>query len=85
MASNIGELAALGTAVCWAGSALSFDAAGRRIGSLSVNLLRLPIALTALAAVGYVTRGLPLPTDATAEAWLWLSVSGLIGFAFGDL
>src|SRR5262245_43111064 len=32
-----------------------------------------------------MTRGLPLPTDASAHAWLWLGVSGLVGFTFGDL
>lgn len=30
-------------------------------------------------------RGAPLPTDASAHAWLWLSLSGIVGFAFGDL
>jgi drug/metabolite transporter (DMT)-like permease len=41
------------------------------------------IALGALA--GWLLRGLPLPTDASAHAWLWLSISGLVGFTFGDL
>ncbi|MBT8493024.1 MAG: DMT family transporter [Deltaproteobacteria bacterium] len=81
----VGELAALATAFCWAGSALAFEAAGRRIGSMAVNLLRMPVAIAALAAVGLWTRGLALPTDAPADAWLWLSVSGLIGFVLGDL
>ena len=31
-----------------------------------------------------VMRGLWLPSDATPEAWKWLSVSGLIGFVLGD-
>jgi len=85
LADISGELAALGTAVCWAGSALSFEAAGRRIGSLAVNLLRLPVAFAALALVGLATRGLPLPTDASAEAWGWLLLSGFTGFVLGDL
>ena len=40
-----GEMAALGTAACWVGTALTFEAAGHRIGSLRVNLLRMPVAL----------------------------------------
>lgn len=81
----IGELAALGTAICWCGSALSFEAAGKRIGSLSVNIIRLVLALAFLSLAGWLARGLPLPTDASSHAWIWLSVSGLIGFTFGDL
>jgi drug/metabolite transporter (DMT)-like permease len=81
----LGELAALGTAVCWAFTSLWFAAAGRRIGSLPVNLLRMPIALLWLSSYGWVVRGHALPLDAGANAWTWLSISGLLGFAFGDL
>ncbi|HSM50413.1 MAG TPA: DMT family transporter [Thermoanaerobaculia bacterium] len=82
---RIGELAALGAATCWALSPLAFGAAGRRIGSLPVNLLRLWIALPLLAAASWAVRGRALPLDAGVEAWLWLGASGLVGFAFGDL
>jgi drug/metabolite transporter (DMT)-like permease len=85
MADHLGELAALGTAACWTATALSFEAAGRRVGSLTVNLIRLVIACALLAATGWAVRGLPLPTDAGSHAWLWLTASGLVGFAFGDL
>lgn len=85
MTLGIGELAALGTSLCWALTAMFFADAGARIGSLVVNFLRLVMALAMLALVGWLTRGLPWPTDATGHAWLWLSISGLIGFAFGDL
>lgn len=80
-----GELAALATAACWVVTAMSFEAAGKRIGSLAVNIIRLAIAFVFLAILGWATRGLPLPTDAGGHAWLWLSLSGLIGFTFGDL
>ena len=80
-----GELAALATAGCWVATALAFEAAGRRIGSLTVNIVRLVMAVGLLALAGWAMRGLPFPTDASAHAWLWLSVSGLVGFTFGDL
>ena len=80
-----GELAALATACCWTITGLSFEAAGRRVGSLSVNLIRLFIALGLLSVFGVLTRGRFLPTDASAHAWIWLGVSGLIGFSLGDL
>jgi drug/metabolite transporter (DMT)-like permease len=80
-----GEFAALATAGCWSLTALSFQQAGKRIGSLAVNLIRLVIAFFLLAAFTALTRGRPFPTDAGAHAWLWLSLSGLIGFGLGDL
>jgi drug/metabolite transporter (DMT)-like permease len=81
----LGHLAALGTAVCWSFSALAFAAAGRRIGVLPLNLIRLVIAFGFLSAAAWAWRGLPLPFDATPRAWVWLGVSGLVGFVFGDL
>ncbi len=85
LASRTGELAALATAVCWAASALWFEVAGRRIGSLAVNLIRLGPALVFLVAWGWITRGKPWPSDASAEAWFYLGVSGWVGFVIGDV
>lgn len=82
---HAGELAALGTAMCWTVTAMSFEAAGKRVGSLSVNLIRLVIAACFLAIFGAVTRGMAFPSDASMHAWIWLSLSGLVGFTLGDL
>lgn len=82
---HLGELAALGTACCWTVTSVAFTAAGRRVGSLPVNFIRLPLAFVLLAILGLVVRGHALPTDATAHAWGWLALSGLVGFTFGDL
>jgi drug/metabolite transporter (DMT)-like permease len=83
--AHLGQLAALGAAVSWSISALLNEAAGRRIGSFAVNVLRLVMATVLLAAASWAWRGLPLPLDASPHAWLWLGVSGLAGFTFGDL
>jgi drug/metabolite transporter (DMT)-like permease len=85
MSPHLGELAALGTACCWTVTALSFESAGRRVGSLPVNLVRLLLAAGFLMVFGWLTRGRPLPTDASLQAWIWLSISGWIGFCIGDL
>lgn len=85
MNEHIGELAALATVVCWTLSAFSFELAGRAIGSMAVNWLRLLLALAMLCVLGALLRGRAWPSDADAHAWVWLSVSGLVGFAFGDL
>ncbi|MCB0804796.1 MAG: DMT family transporter [Bacteroidales bacterium] len=83
--SHLGEIAALLTAIFWTVTSMSFEAAGKRIGSLQVNLIRLYIAFGIYSIYLWVVRGLPFPVDATAEAWIWLSLSGLVGFAIGDL
>ena len=80
-----GQLAALGAASCWAVSALAFETAGKRIGALTLNLVRLVIAFGFLCVGAGIARGVPLPVDASPHAWLWLTVSGLVGFVFGDL
>ena len=80
-----GELAALATAFCWTLSALAFTAAARRLGSVVLNLIRLLMAFVLLSVYGWAARGLPLLSDATAHNWFWLSLSGFVGFALGDL
>ncbi|MFW5744061.1 MAG: DMT family transporter, partial [Spirochaetota bacterium] len=85
MDARIGELAALGTALCWTVTALSFEAAGKRIGSLTVNIIRLVMAAALFALYGWIVRGIAIPLDASAYAWTWLGLSGLVGFVIGDL
>ena len=82
---HIGEISALGVAVCWTLSALFFQKAGNRIGSLAVNVIRLMMAIILLGFGAWVTRGYFFPTDATSYQWFWLSLSGFIGFFLGDL
>jgi drug/metabolite transporter (DMT)-like permease len=83
--SRIGELFALITAGCWTITALSFESAGKRVGSRAVNLIRLCLGLAVMVLFNWARRGQPLPLDANAHQWLWLALSGLIGFSFGDL
>ncbi|MBN2586735.1 MAG: DMT family transporter [Candidatus Fermentibacteraceae bacterium] len=80
-----GELAALGTALCWTVTVMSFEAAGRRVGSIPVNMIRLILGLAFLSAYCGIVRGMPLPLDATGFQWLWLGLSGAVGFVLGDL
>lgn len=85
MIERAGEIAALGTAGCWVVSALAFEAAGKRVGSLTLNLVRLTIALVPLALWGWIARGQPLPLDADAGTWGWLALSAIVGLVLGDL
>lgn len=80
-----GQLAALGAAASWAVTAIVIEGGARRIGSLTVNLVRLVFGFAFLCLAAWTVRGIPLPLDATAHNWAWLGISGLIGFTFGDL
>jgi drug/metabolite transporter (DMT)-like permease len=82
---HLGELAALVTALCWTASALSFESASLKIGSLSVNFIRLVSGFIFLSILNFIRRGIILPTDASLENWEWLFLSGIVGFLFGDL
>lgn len=80
----IGELTALLVAVLWTFSAVSFEYASRSAGSLPVNIIRLVIGFVFLSLLNLIIRGHLLPSDATGYNWIWLSISGLIGFVLGD-
>ncbi|MFQ3547586.1 MAG: DMT family transporter [Termitinemataceae bacterium] len=80
-----GEMAALGTSLCWTVTALAFEYAAKRIGSLALNILRLFVALFIFMIINLVRSGQAIPLDAGGYVWFWLSLSGLVGFVFGDI
>jgi len=82
---HYGEFAALLTAFFWTITALAFESASRKLGSVAVNLLRLILGFIFLSIFTLIYRGMILPVDAGPENWLWLLLSGFIGFVFGDL
>ena len=81
----LGELAALATAFCWTVSAMCWTAAGRRVGSLAVNIIRLLLALPLFLAYSWIMLGEVIPFSASLHAWLWLGASGIAGFFLCDL
>lgn len=83
--SHLGEFAALLTAIFWVVSALAFERASNRLGSVPVNILRLVVGFIFLSILNLIRRNMILPFDASAENWFWLTLSGMIGFVFGDL
>jgi drug/metabolite transporter (DMT)-like permease len=80
----LGPLAALGTSVLWSFTSTFFSLAGRRVGSMVVNRIRLVLAVIFLMLTHWVLLGAPLPTNATPERWFWLGLSGIIGLIIGD-
>ncbi len=82
---HTGEILALITAIFWTIMAVLFESAGKKVGSLSVNFIRLVTGFTMLSVFVYFYRGHLLPTDASLHNWTWLGISGFVGFFLADL
>ncbi|MCF7926873.1 MAG: DMT family transporter [Candidatus Izimaplasma sp.] len=81
----IGEFISLGTALCWTLTVISFEKAGKDVGSISVNYLRIIFGFLFLGLFLWITRGSFIPIDASYHSWTWLLASGIIGLVIGDL
>ena len=82
--NHIGEIISLIVAVSWTFSAWFADKASRRIGSMVTNVIRLALATLFLGILLWITTGHPYPVFADGKAWLWLALSALVGYVFGD-
>ncbi len=80
----MGQLAAVITAVCWAITSILFSVTSKRVGSLTVNRLRLLFAAVFLMAIHLVAMGSLVPLNFSLERWGWLGLSGVIGLTLGD-
>ncbi len=80
-----GELIALITVLCWTFSVQFFEAASREVGSIPVNIIRIFTALILFSLFLYCRDGFPLPLSFPPRAWLYLSLSGIVGFFIGDI
>ncbi len=81
---HLGEIISLIVAASWTVTALFAEKSSQRIGSMSANVLRLSLASVLLALLLLVTIGHPYPAYADGKAWLWLSLSAVVGYVFGD-
>ena len=84
MNQHFGEIISLIVAVSWTLTALSFEYASKKVGSLSLNIIRLIMAMVMLGIFLLAVTGSPFPVNAGGAAWLWLALSGLVGYVFGD-
>lgn len=71
-------------AFSWTATAMAAEMASRRITPLGVNVLRMLLSLLFLSAVLWAVCGSPLPLYADGETWMWLSLSGFVGYVLGD-
>ncbi len=80
----IGELISLGVACSWTVTALFAEIGSKRIGSLQLNVVRMVFSLVMLGITLWFFTGSPFPMFASGKAWLWLSLSGFVGYLLGD-
>jgi drug/metabolite transporter (DMT)-like permease len=82
-AEFIGETSAIAVSFLWTICSILFAYAGRRIGALSVNAIRIVMALGMLGAAHILIFGTIIP-DANRSQWIYMSLSGVVGLAIGD-
>ena len=79
-----GEIISICVALSWTVTALFAEVASKRIGSLPLNVCRMAMSLVALALTLWLTLGVPYPRYADGSTWLWLLLSGVVGYVLGD-
>ena len=79
-----GEIISICVALSWTVTALFAEVASKRIGSLPLNVCRMAMSLVALAVTLWLTLGVPYPRYADGSTWLWLLLSGVVGYVLGD-
>lgn len=80
----LGQLAALGTALCWSLTAVFFSHSGRLVGSHVVNRSRLLFAMLFISVSHLILVGTIFPFEAEPYRWGWLALSSILGLVLGD-
>lgn len=80
----LGELISIGVAFSWTATALLSEFGSKRLGNLTLNVLRMALAIIFAAVMFWVVLGTPLPAGITTEACGWMLLSGLVGYVIGD-
>ena len=80
----IGELISIGVAFSWTATALLSEFGSKRLGNLTLNVLRMALALVFSVILFWYVTGLPLPPVGSMEACGWMLLSGLVGYVIGD-
>lgn len=79
----LGPAAGLATSILWTATAVSFTAAGRRIGPTAVNACRIGLAIVLLGTTHYLIYGRLFPQCVPLQIGL-LAASGILGLSIGD-
>ena len=79
-----GDLISISVTILWTVTAMTAEVASKRLSPLGLNVVRMLMSLVFLAILMWVVCGQPWPQDADGETWLWLSLSGFVGYVLGD-
>ena len=80
----LGETISLVVAFSWTITALCSEVASKRLGALQLNVIRMLLSLCLLGGTLWIFTGSPIPQYTNVETWIWLLLSGLVGYVFGD-
>ena len=80
----LGELISIGVAFSWTATALLSEFGSKRLGNLTLNVLRMALALVFSLVLFGMTTGSILPPGASTEVMGWMMLSGLVGYVIGD-
>ncbi|MBR1804448.1 MAG: DMT family transporter [Muribaculaceae bacterium] len=80
----LGELISIGVAFSWTATALLSEYGSKRMGNLTLNVMRMGVTLIFSMLLFWAMTGSPLPAHASREAYLWMMLSGLVGYVIGD-
>lgn len=80
----IGEFISIAVAFSWTATALLSEAGSKRLGNLTLNVLRMALALIFSMILFWIVMGSPLPFGGSVEAYGWMILSGIVGYLIGD-
>ena len=80
----IGEFISIAVAFSWTATALLSEAGSKRLGNLTLNVLRMALALIFSMILFWIVIGSPLPSGGSVEAYGWMILSGIVGYLIGD-
>ena len=80
----LGEIISLGVAFSWTIAAMSCEVASKRLGVVVTNVWRMGLALALSVVMMWWFTGEAFPVHAGLESWVWLLLSGVVGYFFGD-
>lgn len=82
--SYIGELISIGVAFSWTATALLSEFGSKRLGNLTLNVLRMGLALLFSVVLFWGVMGTPFPPVGSFDACGWMLLSGVVGYVIGD-
>lgn len=80
----LGELISIGVAFSWTATALLSEYGSKRMGNLTLNVLRMSLTLIFSLILFWYSTGSPTPAGGSVEAYGWMLLSGLVGYVIGD-